>query len=550
MRPLSTGSRRLVLINCCCFLVLAVSILWRLWSRQDLFAGWDLIGPAKGHYLLSTQPFVDSIWEILQSTRSFQYWNHGNSLIFTLVPGFMNIVFPWQYWSHALTFVMWFLSLALVCKTYGLNRQQLWLPCLAFSASSTLLAFSIAGYPYITGFLPFACALALIRSKIALNKPFVAIALAALTCELSWHLYETGKFVFGVLILAAVLAKNQHPITRIGFVAVAIGQVIQLHFYGQSNINFWAGLERNETQSWFHTFSDTTLQNLVLGNVWTPFLFLGALCSLFLRKRNLLFSWALFLFATSMLGWLVYKGGFELRGRRTLSSDGIFLAIILDGFQHGVGGWLNKTTFVPGRATVLRTLCVFLLILGNFTQLLQMYFFSKRSAETRSVVLPGTFSQLDYGLYHDGINAARWIIEKARQGNSVVLVYNLDSYPENTTDPAAIIERIYLSLGHKQFDDHVFVYGRNKSRYIPLPIRDFDEYKMVHSLRQRAVDKPAWLVEYVGGGQSKIFFDERTQVMTAISKSFRTEILDQLVIGRDFRVYKIHVGSQDLAYLQ
>ncbi|MGH8611163.1 MAG: hypothetical protein ACREYF_03710, partial [Gammaproteobacteria bacterium] len=73
----------------------------------------------------------------------------------------MNIIFPWQYWSHALTFVLWFLSLALVCKTYGLNRQQLWLPCLAFSASSTLLAFSIAGYPYITGFLPFACALAL-----------------------------------------------------------------------------------------------------------------------------------------------------------------------------------------------------------------------------------------------------------------------------------------------------------------------------------------------------------------------------------------------------
>ena len=124
------------------------------------------------------------------------------------------------------------------------------------------------------------------------------------------------------------------------------------------------------------------------------------------------------------------------------------------------------------------------------------------------------------------------------------------SYPENTTDPAAIIERIYLSLGHKQFDDHVFVYGRNKSRYDPLPIRDFDEYKMVHSLRQRAFDKPTWLVEYVGGGQSKIFLDERTQVMTAISKSFRTEILDQLVIGRDFRVYKIHVGSQDLAYLQ
>ncbi len=199
---------------------------------------------------------------------------------------------------------------------------------------------------------------------------------------------------------------------------------------------------------------------------------------------------------------------------------------------------------------MLRTLCVFLLILGNFTQLLQMYFFSKRSAETRSVVLPGTFSQADYGLYHDGINAARWIIERARQGNSVVLVYNLDSYPENTTDPAAIIERIYLSLGHKRFDDHIFVYGIKKSRYDPLPIRDFDEYEMVHSLRQRAFDKPAWLVEYVGGDQSKIFFDERTQIMTAISKNFRTEILDQPVIGRDFRVYKIHVGSQGLAYLQ
>ena len=160
------------------------------------------------------------------------------------------------------------------------------------------------------------------------------------------------------------------------------------------------------------------------------------------------------------------------------------------------------------------------------------------------MVLPGTFSQVDYGLYHDGINAARWIIEKARQGHSVVLVYNLDSCPENTTDRAAIIERIYLSLGHEEFDDHVFVYGENKKRYEALPIRDFDEYKMVHSLRQRAFDKPAWLVEYIGEGQSKSFVDERTQVMTAISKSFRTEILDQLVIGKDFRVYKIHVGSQ------
>jgi hypothetical protein len=55
-------------------------------------------------------------------------------------------------------------------------------------------------------------------------------------------------------------------------------------------------------------------------------------------------------------------------------------------------------------------------------------------------------------------------------GAQLVLVYNFRAYPENTTNPQALLERLYLRLGHARFVEDVHVFGNQSCRYSCLPI--------------------------------------------------------------------------------
>jgi len=72
------------------------------------------------------------------------------------VPGALGRWWPSEYWAHGLTFVLVLVTFWLILRFGELPLRKAWLMALAWGASPALLSFSVAGYPYATGFLPHA----------------------------------------------------------------------------------------------------------------------------------------------------------------------------------------------------------------------------------------------------------------------------------------------------------------------------------------------------------------------------------------------------------
>src|SRR5262249_27255835 len=71
----------------------------------------------------------------------------------------------------------------------------------------------------------------------------------------------------------------------------------------------------------------------------------------------------------------------------------------------------------------------------------------------------------------------------------VLLLYNLSSFDENNTDPACVIDRLYVHLGHDRFVRSVYVFGDDRIRWDELTIRPMSEIdSTLASLTPRDVD--------------------------------------------------------------
>src|SRR5262249_53337006 len=171
----------------------------------------------------------------------------------------------------------------------------------------------------------------------------------------------------------------------------------------------------------------------------------------------------------------------------------IFLLAANSGVLHGLAAvW-------PRRILVLEFLCVgavasavhgghrlrhiltVLLAVGSAVQLAQ----TLRWAATpftgnglgRTYVLPYTQTPNADGSYLDSMASpllTDWFREMATRlaaGRRVLLFYNLSSWDENATDPAGILDRLYLHLGPGRFDQQVYVFGQDSVRWGTLPIR-------------------------------------------------------------------------------
>lgn len=152
-------SRVTCLISSLALFSVGFSLWMRIVCRGPYYPGWDVLGPAHGLFLVSTRSFWDAVVSVFHSTRHFQYWNHTNSLLYTLIPGYLGALWPWEYWAHLLTFALFMLTLWLVARVVDLPIRRSWILLLAWGASPAMLSFSVAGYPYITGLLPHALAL-------------------------------------------------------------------------------------------------------------------------------------------------------------------------------------------------------------------------------------------------------------------------------------------------------------------------------------------------------------------------------------------------------
>jgi len=456
-----TWSRRSLGLTLLALALVTYSLAVRAVERGAEYPGWDLIGPAHGLYLLSTRPVLDAAREVLASVRGFQYWTSKDSLVYTLIPGGLARLWPWQYWGHLLTLVLFVATLWWTARATGLRTRDRFVLLLAWGASPALLSFAIAG-PFLSACLPHALALALVVSPGLRRRPLATLALALAVGELSWHLYLAGRTVFVVFLLAALLERGAAPRTRLAWLAASLVQVgLVLAFSGRVERDMLAveKLVGHDPVAGVLDLTASLFTELDVPVLWL----LGLLSLVFAGGRRLLLT-VLLLGQLALLLLLALHGAEKLLTRRFLLVDFYALVSLATAYASATG---------PRR--ILRPLIVLGLLGGNLWQLVDLHGFYARSFYERGLqTLPHVQARGDYIAQPDYVEAAEAIRHGIDAGDRVLLLHNLSAYVENTTDPTALLERLYLGLGHERFGRSVLVFGSGACRYDCLPLRPLE----------------------------------------------------------------------------
>jgi hypothetical protein len=431
--------------------------------RGPYYPGWDILGAAHGLFLVSTRSLWDAFSYVFDSTRNFHYWNHTNSLLYTLIPGYLGSLWPWEYWSHLLTFLLFVLTLWLIIKSVKLPIRQSWILLLAWGASPALLSFSIAGYPYVTGFLPHALALSITLHPRIRQNWLLTLLLCLVANELSWHLYETGKTLFIVFIAAALLHENVPLRTRAVWLLTSALHVYMVLAHQGGTVG---PLLRPDSFG-IHEISTGVLNFgtalLAYQTLDIPVLFVVGALSLFFFRSDRWFLFVLLMVQIGLVVVLAAQGTDWIRPRRFLLVE--FYCIM------SIASMFRESHIVSRFGEKPKAIVVCVLVVGNIWQISDLIHYMKIPVHERRHPMPFTYSQADYTVPSAEVN---WYLEarsRVNAGEKLLPIYNFSSYPENTTDPAGALERLYLKLGHQRFVDSVLVFGSIQCRYSCLPIR-------------------------------------------------------------------------------
>jgi hypothetical protein len=136
-------------------------------------------------------------------------------------------------------------------------------------------------------------------------------------------------------------------------------------------------------------------------------------------------------------------------------------------------------------------------------------------------MLPFVHTRLDYMVSYLETD---WYLElrrHAERGEKLLVLYNLSAIAENHTNPAGLLERLYLSLGHERFVESVYVFGSVSNRLTDLPIRPLTAVRAF----VRGLDDPGAIVgyEFQNVRDEGRFRSEMAGIKAALEARFRIE---------------------------
>jgi len=489
------------------------SLFLRVALRGPYYPGWDVLGPAHGQYLLSNQPLWQAVRQLHRAVWHFRYWTPTHSLLYTLAPGAMGRLWPWQYWGHALTLLLVLLSLWLVLRFTGLSLRRAWLLALAWGASPALLSYSLAGYPYATGFLPHALALVIVTWERARRSWLLSLLSCLAATQLSWHVYEPGKTLIVVFLAAALLERSVLPATRAAWVVASLLQVWLLWTHRGSNLEVVLGgaSHLRDFGSGVSHLVDSLLLEPRLDLPVLPLLAVAALCYV---KRH---RWLVVFGLSSQLAMLLLlaaQGPEYLFPRRCLTITWYCIVAVAMAFRES----LER----PGSGRLVRRSLLAGLLAGNLWQLLDQAAFFRAPYRENGATLPFTAAP-DYTVLPSSTQFARHLAAEVRRGQHVLLIYSFRVAAESIMDPAAVLERLYLDLGHERFVGTVHVFSSRACRYDCLPIRPLRELRPfldAVAAGQGALRPEELAVYYKQEPGAGHYAEERATILAQIGRRF------------------------------
>jgi hypothetical protein len=436
--------------------------------------GWDVLGASQGLYLVATRSIADVVRYYVEHTGDAMLTWNVHLVLLSLLPGALAAVWPWEYWLCVVTPCLFLASLGFLVRALRLPPAEWWRVLLPLGASPALLSHTVAGLPYISNTLPFALALWIV---LRWSASAVATALlAVLTLATAWHVEELGRTVFVVFLAATFLLRDAPLRTRIVWLAAGVLQCVLAVRYPSSNTARYGQMTILVLPEMVRALG-RLIAHMAAARHDLPLLVPAGLLALVLPGRRRGF-WAALVLTQLALVWLLAANTGILEGvvvvwpRRALLLDFVCLA---------------ACATVLGRRGAGAAVVLALLLAGNVWQLAETARWASRPLDAGdwpgwSYTLPYTHTPLVAGDPRTVRNldsrvcllCVDWYREMnaaLARGERLLLVYNFTSFDENATDPAGIIDRLYLRLGHRRFRRSVFVFGDGRVRVNELPIR-------------------------------------------------------------------------------
>ncbi len=450
------------------------SLCLRLAHRGPYYPGWDVLAAAQGLFLVSTK----TPWEILRFYYETHFkppqWVIVYSIPTTLIPGYLASLWPWEYWSHVVTFAIFLVILWLIIKAVDLPPGESWIILLAWGASSTLLSFSIAGIPVVASFWPHALALWIVLSPRLRQHWLWTLLLSLVANELSWHVYELGRTVFVVFLAASLLFKDVPWKTRCVWLLASALQLrgVLLHpnphteRFSQVPILGFGEIAQRIGAIGTRLFIDPWID--------LPIVVVAGIASVIFVTRNRWFWRCVFTVQVALIVALAMKDVGFVWPRRFLMVE--FCCLL------AIAALYRELRSAPWRH-IGKVALVGLLVVGNLWQILDTIRFSRgpldRQGKGWDFTMPFVHTTVDYMVTFIDVDWYRELRSRVDAGGKLFLVYNLSSYEENHTNPSGILERLYLHLGHRRFTESVFVFGSVPCRWNCLPIRPMEELEAI-----------------------------------------------------------------------
>jgi len=467
-----------------------VSLIGRVVVRGVYYPGFDVHAAANGLFLLSTRTPWDALTFVWDRSRTYAFPFPYYSALYALLAGALTALHPWEWWAPLLTFVSVGVALAMLRRALGLARTDAWIILLAVGASPAVLSFAVAGMPWASAFLPHALALWIVLDPRLRRRWLTTAVLCVATIELTWHVYELGKTVGAVFVLGAVLLRGVPAGMRLVWLGAATLQISEVFLYPSQHVSAYSGIVGLHVGTVLARIGGIAAMLFVSPWLDLPVLAVAAIlaCLRMTRTRALLLALCVAQLGLVVLVGLRESGLAEVRPRRFLTVDFYLLALVV-------------SLWGEANAARLKRVIVVVLLAGNLWALADLVRFARTPWEPANAgavfTLPFVSSQLDYMLWPTHVD---WVLEMERRidaGQTMLLVYGLDAYDENYSNPDGILERLYVRLGHRRFVESVVVFSSVPCHHDCVPVRPLSELEpYLDQLRAAGPERWARVVGY------------------------------------------------------
>lgn len=416
----------------------------------------------------------------------YQYWGGQSSLLYSFAPAVLHLLRPWEYWAHLWSTLLFFSFYIVFTNLIGLPVR---LGTALLLLAPSLMSQALLGSPHVSAIFTLCIALPMVLRNA--GKPLTPIAviselaLWSFLAALALNCYESCRVALLFPAIGAVTMRGVPIDRRVLWIAISLSSffmvlwVVRGGTFNMHQVENLPALPENLLLTVWATAKWLLFSNYAE----SPLTFAAGFWAILTMKKHRLFWVASLLFLLSLYFALVISPGSSvesIRGRRHALLSFFLIAAVGVRLGEGLG---------PRQ---LFGFTIFLVVAAASAYYRAIDFYSK----PLTTPVPYSRSAADFAVDRRTVRDARAIALAAAEPNSHhFIIYDFDYYPENSTDPIGLLERLQAKLGIQKYSERITPVLRSRqndrvlschyscARFLPLAAL-FKELERRHTIAE------------------------------------------------------------------